>query len=273
MMTITDYNFLEKLKTEKINCSVVPVTVRNSNYFQNLLGTNVIILEGNWSRGAIKLNEKENDYFDNFLKINFPNEITQQIDRATNIKALRNSKSRPTESNVVVFLRGNQQIKINGIETDLTFHTHNFGLFSTVLESLVCNKICFVENLHTFLNIEKLIAEDYIFLHTYGRVGEKLLDKIQTNEVLVFSDYDFVGLNEYLKFKEKFTKTTFFIPENYDFLFQTYSRPLKDTQKETSQKPTERVQNSTDEVVIKIRTRIYETQYFLEQEIITLYDL
>ncbi|TAG06641.1 MAG: hypothetical protein EAZ44_02015 [Cytophagia bacterium] len=268
-MTITDYNFLQKLKTEKISCSVVPVTVKNSVYFQNLLSTNVILLEGNWKRGSIKLNENEKDYFNTFLKNNFPSEITQQIDRATNIKSLRNSKSRKTESNIIVFLRGNQQIKINGIEVDLALHTHNFGLFSTVLESLVCDKICFVENLYSFLNVEKLITDDYIFVHTYGRLGEKLLDKIQTNEVLVFSDYDFVGLNEYLKFKEKFTKTTFFVPENYHFLFQTYSRPLKDTQKETSQKPSERVQNSTDEVAIKIRNQIFETQHFLEQEILT----
>jgi hypothetical protein len=48
---------------------------------------------------------------------------------------------------------------------------------------------------------------------------------------------------------------------------------LKDTKKETSQKPTERVYQSTDETVTKIRTQIYETQYFLEQEIVTLYNL
>jgi hypothetical protein len=267
-MTTTDYNFLQKLKTEKINCSAIPQTVRKANYFQNFIESKVIVLEGNWKRGSIKLNENEQVYFDAFLKNNFPSEITQEIDRANNIKALRNSKGRSTESNTIVFLRGNQVIKINETEVNLAFHTQNFGLFSAVLESLICEKICFVENLYAFLNVEKAITESYVFVHTYGRVGEKLLDKIQTNEVLVFSDYDFVGLNEYLKFKGKFEKTTFFVPENYDFLFQTYSRPLKDTKKETSQKPTERVQNATDEVVIKIRNQVFQTQHFLEQEIL-----
>lgn len=267
-MTITDYNFLQKLKTEKINCSSIPETVRKAGYFQNLVESKVIVLEGNWKRGSIKLNETEQDYFDTFLKNNFPKETTQEINRANNIKTLRNSKGRNTESNTIVFLRGNQVIKINGIEVNLAFYTQNFRLFSVVLESLICDKICFVENLYAFLNVEKVITENYVFVHTYGRVGEKLLDKIETNEVLVFSDYDFVGLDEYLKFKEKFKKTTFFIPENYDFLFQTYSRPLKDAKKETSQKPTERVYQSIDETVVKIRTQIYEKQYFLEQEIV-----
>jgi hypothetical protein len=267
-MKITDYNFLQKLKTEKINCSAIPETVRKATYFQNLVESKVIVLEGTWKRGSIKLNETEQDYFDTFLKNNFPNEITQEIDRANNIKVLRNSKGRSTESNTIVFLRGNQVVKINGIEVDLAFYTQKFGLFSTVLENLVCNKICFVENLYAFLNAEKAITEDYVFVHTYGRVGEKLLDKIQTHEVLVFSDYDFVGLDEYLKFKEKFEKTTFFVPKNYDFLFQTYSRPLKDTKKETSQRPTERVQNATDEIVVKLRNQVFQTQQFLEQEIL-----
>lgn len=267
-MTITDYNFLQKLKTEKINCSAIPETVKKATYFQNLVESKVIVLEGNWKRGSIKLNENEQVYFDTFLKNNFPNEITQEIDRANNIKALRNSKGRNTESNTIVFLRGNRVVKINGIEVNLAFHTQNFGLFSAVLENLVCDKICFVENLYAFLNVEKVITENYVFVHTYGRVGEKLLDKIQTQDVLVFSDYDFVGLDEYLKFKEKFEKTTFFIPENYDFLFQTYSRPLKDTKKETSQKPTERVQNATDETVVRLRNQVFQTQHFLEQEIL-----
>lgn len=268
-MTITDYNFLQKLKTEKVNCSAIPETVKKTNYFQNLVESKVIILaEGNWKRGSIKLNENELVYFDAFLKNNFPSEITQEIDRANNIKALRNSKGRSTESNMIVFLRGNQVIKINGIKVDLTFYIQNFGLFSSVLESLVCDKICFVENLYAFINVEKVITEDYVFVHTYGRVGEKLLDKIQTKEVLVFSDYDFVGLDEYLKFKEKFEKTTFFVPENYDFLFQTYSRPLKHTKKVTSQKPTERVQNATDETVVRLRNQVFQMQRFLEQEIL-----
>jgi hypothetical protein len=267
-MTIIDRNFLQKLKTEKINCSAIPETVRKANYFQNLLESKVIILEGNWKRGSIKLDENERVYLDTFLKNNFPNEVTQEIDRVNNIKALRNSKGRGTESNTIVFLRGNQVAKINGLEVDLAFHTQKFGVFSVVLENLLCDKICFVENLYAFLNVEKVIIENYVFVHTYGRVGKKLLDKIQTKEVLIFSDYDFVGLDEYLKFKEKFGKTTFFVSENYDFLFDTYSRPLKDAKKETSQKPTERVQNTNDEIVIKIRNQVFQTQHFLEQEIL-----
>jgi len=272
-MTTTDRNFLEKLKTEKIPCSTIPKIIREADYFQNFVRTNIIVVNGNWKRGSIELKEDKRDYFEIFFNTKFSEEVTKEINRATNIKTLRNSKGRATESNAIIFLRGNQKVKINGLEVDLNTHKKNFGLFSVVLKELVCEKICFIENLHTFLNIEKLIEEDYIFVHTYGRVGAKLLDKIQTNEVLVFSDYDFVGLDEYLKFKEKFEKTTFFIPKNYDFLFEEYSRTLKDNKKETSQNPTPRVLESTEEIVTKIRQQVYETQRFLEQEIVILFSL
>lgn len=267
-MRITDFNFLQKLKAGKISYSTIPKSVKNSPYFENLMAAKVIVLEGHAQRGFIRLNEEESDYFEQFLKTNFPNDMSERISRAENIKSLRNSKARASPSNSIVFLRGNQKIKVNGLEVDLSFYNQNFGLFSTALQNLSCQKICFVENLAPFLNAEKLISHDYIFMHTYGRVGENLLQKIQAEEVLVFSDYDFIGLDEYLKFKQQFENTSFFMPPDYQSLFDKYSRPLANKNKETSQKPSKNVQESTDEIVTNIRNQIFKTQRFLEQEIL-----
>lgn len=266
-MNITDYNFLKKIQIEKINCSVVPATVKRASYFQDLMDIEVILLEGTWKRGVIKINEMKKDYFEQWLAQNFP-DAQEEANRTNNIKMLRNSKARTTKSNAVVFLKGSSIIKINNTEIDLAFYTKKFGFFAVALENISCEKICFVENLPSFLYVESVITADYVFMHPYGRVGKMLLDKIQVNQILVCSDYDFIGLDEYLKFKERFPNTTFFVPENYDFLVQKYSRSLKDTRKETAQKPTNRVLNSTDAVVVKIRNQIFQNQRFLEQEIL-----
>lgn len=269
-MTETEYNFFKRLKTTKINCSKIPQIVKKSSYFRELLESNVIVIEGSLRRGSVRLNEEEHAHYETFFSDKFPHPITGEFDRASNIKSLRNSKGRRTESNAVVFLRGEQQVLLNGIEINLEEYTKNFGLFSASLAHLSCEKICFVENLYSFLNAEKVIPKDYILLHTYGRVGDDLLDKIKLEKAIVFSDYDFVGLDEYLKIKEKFEQVTFFIPGNYDALFEKYSKPLQEKGRQTSQKPTQRVLTSQDEAVVRIRSQIFETQFFLEQEVVTL---
>jgi len=267
-MNVTDYNFLTRLRMGKINCSSIPEGVKKTNYFQNFFESKVILLEGTWSRGSIKLNENEREYFEQYIEDNCQ-EVTGEINRATNIRSLRDSKSRSTESNGVVLLRGFQKIIIGNQEVDLSYYTKNFDFFSTSLKNrnLICEKLCFVENLYSFLHAERVIPKNYIFLHTYGRVGKIVLDKIAPKEVLVFSDYDFVGLDEYLKFKEKFS-ASFYVPANYDELFKEYSKKLKNNKKESFQKPTQKVLHSTDEIVAKIRNQVFQHQRFLEQEIL-----
>jgi len=92
---------------------------------------------------------------------------------------------------------------------------------------------------------------------------------LNVKHILVVSDYDYVGLNEYLKCKELFSNTKFYIPDNYNSLFETYSRPLK-TKSKQGQNLTyyPRVEKSTDEIVVYIREQVKRTQRFLEQEIL-----
>jgi hypothetical protein len=122
-----------------------------------------------------------------------------------------------------------------------------------------------VENKESFLQAEKVISQDYVFIHSYGRIGKNLLEKIQTNEVLVFSDYDYIGLNEYLKCKSVFENTSFFVPENYDLLFEQYAKEIILNRKK-GQKASRNVLASQDETVLRICHDLQTKQKFLEQE-------
>jgi hypothetical protein len=75
-------------------------------------------------------------------------------------------------------------------------------------------------------------------------------------------DYDFNGLEEFLRIKEVFEFAQLYIPENYDDLFKKYSQSLKGNKAEM----TNRIKQSSDSNVIKIRESIIRNNRFLEQQ-------
>lgn len=268
-MNQTDYNFLMKLRTGKVPCSSVPKSVRGQSYFENLIKDKIIIVEGNWYRGSVLINEKEREYFEDFFNNHFGDVSEHEINKATNIKVFHDSKARKTESPGIYFIRGNQKIILNDKPIELKEVTKDFGQLAPIKQVLECDKLCFIENLYFYLNAEKIIPQEFVFLHPYGRLGDTILNCLNAKEVLVASDYDFVGLDEFLKIKQKFHNASFFIPDNFDELFDQYAKPLKN-KKGTHQTPSKRVLESKNETVIKIRNKIFETQKFLEQEILIL---
>ena len=88
------------------------------------------------------------------------------------------------------------------------------------------------------------------------------LNCLCVNQLLVFVDYDFNGLEEFLRIKEVFEFSQLYIPENYDVLFQKYSQSLKGNKAEM----TNRIKQSSDNNVIKIRESIIRNNRFLEQQ-------
>ena len=265
MLKETEYNFYYKLKKQSVHKTEVPKTVINSDVFSNLVNSGIVGKE-KVGRGHIYQVVKPAD-FDRFLSSAFPNPEISVNNKSDNIAKFRDSKATATEGKRIIFLRGFKNIIINNQEIDLAKYTDNFKLFAAELRTLETPKICFVENLDTFLEAEKRIKDGFVFMHTYGRIGGEIIKSINAIEVLVFSDYDFVGLNEYLKFKGNFPNAKFFIPENYDYLFQKYSKPLK-KKDEGQQKPSEVVKDSTDEIVVKIREQVLRTNNFLEKQIV-----
>jgi hypothetical protein len=151
---------------------------------------------------------------------------------------------------------------VNGTELNLEVYTKQFQLFACNVEKIEASRICIIENLDTFLVAENLLGQGFVFLHKYGRIGKESLASLFTKQLLVFVDFDFNGLEEFLRIKEVFDFAQLYIPENYDELFGKYSQSLKGNKAEM----TNRIKQSSDKNVIKIRESIIRNNRFLEQQ-------
>jgi len=265
MQPLQYYNLIvELLKMQKIASKKISKGMQNSIAFKNLVRSEIIKSEKSLNGGFNYVVNKQDELLKHF-KSKFPNPISETASSISNIKTFKDSKARKRPSNKVVFLRGKQKLYVNGEYLDLAYHTKYFDLFSVKLKSVSTEKICIVENLDTFLIAEEIISSDYLFLHSYGRLGKELLKSIQTKEILVFSDYDYTGLKEYLLVKSVFETAGFYLPENYDDIFIQLAKPLK-KKNGGAQKPTKAILESDNEIVIKIREQLLKTGKFLEQQ-------
>ena len=201
MSSPIEYTFYTKLLNDgEVSLSSIPRTIKRTSHFKTLNGGshNSILLVEKAGRGSkLRVNQFKLDLFKKFYDNQFPNP-TEVKNRVDSVGMFRDSKKTKKDSEPIYFLRGNQNIEINNKLIDLNHFTNNFGLFATKSLSLKVDKLCFVENKDVFLEVDKIISLDFVFIHPYGRVGVESLKKIEANEVLVFSDYDFTGLNEYL---------------------------------------------------------------------------
>jgi len=256
-----DYKFYSELRDRSISLNDVPKSIKNSLYFQNLFASKTLDTEKS-GRGS-KIIIINISSFESFYLKHFSEDGSTDVTKFSNIKKLRNSKAKRTKSPAVFFIRGFRNIKLNGENLDLFYFTNSFGLFSVRQPTIVAEKISFVENLNSFLQAEKLFGNDFIYLHKYGRIGIDSLEKISGAEVLLFVDYDFKGLDEYLRIKSVYDHATFFIPENFDELFEKYSRVIDGKQQQS-----ERVTQSQLKEVIWIRELVSKANRILEQEIL-----
>jgi hypothetical protein len=261
-MKEVDFNTYKSLTENKsVSKSAIPKSVLQSDIFQNLLRAEILktIKVG---RG-LKIEISKEVEFEKFFKTSFPEQNVSKS-KSGNIKKFRNSKATKVDNNPIFLFRGFKSFEINNQLVNVEKHTHDFGLFSVIPNSVLVDKICFVENLETFLNAEKLLGDDFLFAHKYGRIGKESISMIQATEVLVFVDYDFNGLDEYLRIKDVFKNAELYLPHNYNELFEKYSQTLSGNKAKMSNS----VKKSNDSVVINIREQVARTNKFLEQEIL-----
>ena len=259
-MNQTDFRTYKKLKEDSfLTEKAIPKTVLSSSHFKGLVSS--LILEKTKSGRGFRYEVKKTNEFENFFKTHFPEDIEVK-DKSDNVRKFRNSKIQKTVSTPIFMLRGFETVRINHNEVDLESYTRKFQLFACNAEKIEAKYICIVENLDTFLVVEKLLGESFVFLHKYGRIGKESLSSLVTNQLLVFVDYDFNGLEEFLRIKEVFDFAQLYIPENYDELFGKYSQSLKGNKAEM----TNRIKQSSDSNVIKIRESIIRNNRFLEQQ-------
>lgn len=257
-----DFKFYSELRCRSISVNEVPKSVKKSLHFQNLIASKTLDTQKS-GRGS-KIIIKNIQSFESFFSKHFSVEEIDAITKSSNIKKLRDSKARRTKSPYVFFIRGFKNIRLNGEDLELSKYTRSFGLFGVQQPTIQTDKICFVENLDSFLKAEKVFGNDFVYLHKYGRVGIESLSGISAKEILVFVDYDFNGLDEYLRIKSIYETATLFVPENYDELFEKFSKAFDGRQQQTV-----RVAQSQLKEIVQIRESILRANRFLEQEILT----
>jgi hypothetical protein len=267
MQNKTFKSFIKKLLTEeKVSASLVGSSIRRTNDFTTLLNGGFIEhLPAKTGGGNFHI--KNRDALEKYFAVKFPGEVGNAFTAVANVNAMRNTKAGKRESQNVILLRGQETVLLNGIETDLKKYTDAYGTFSASLKSLEASKICFVENLDSYLLAEQVIKKDFVFIHTYGGIGKSVVSKIKAKEILVFPDYDFKGLHNYLLVKSIFPNTQLFVPDNYEALLTSKSRTIKTKQGRTQQ-PSKTVLECEEEIVAKIRTDIFKTGHFVEQQAI-----
>lgn len=249
------------LDTKTLSKSTIPKSVYQSDAFQGLLRAE-ILESSKVGRGFKVCVIKESD-FERFFKTMFPVKIASSS-KSGNIKKYRNSKASKVNQKPIFLFRGFTSFQINNQVLDIEKHTSDFGVFSAIPTSLIADKICFIENLEAFINAEKLFGNEYIFIHKYGRIGHESISMMKAKEVMVFVDYDFNGLDEYLRIKRVFENAKLYLPPNYNDLFDKYSLSLA----RNKAKMSKAVKSSDDAVVVKIRDHVARTNRFLEQEIL-----
>lgn len=260
-MSKIEFDFYTKLKNNNKIKKPIPAIVKKSSIFKSLVNSKIIepIQRG---KGYVEILEQNS--FNKFYFQQYPNpniEIKTEVD---NQKKYRDTKATPIVKDRVIFIRGFKNIIVNDKKINLNQITNEHQLFSTIFKSMKTQKICFVENLQPFLNAEKLLGEDFVYIHFYGRFPKKdILRNIECEEYLHFGDYDSVGLSEYLKASEVYHNCKLFIPDNFEYLSKEYSKKRK--AKDTTHK---NVKVSLKTEIIKIREQLETTGKYLEQQII-----
>lgn len=258
-----EFNFYTSLKNDgSVTSSNTPNIVLRSDIFKSLVDASIIekIRKG---RGFIYKVSKV-DSFNSFYGNAFPNPeilITNEIDNQLKFK---NTKASVVEKETIIFIRGKTTILVNGSFVDLHEFTTKFGLFSALLQEIKADKICFVENLQPFFIAEKLLGDEYTYIHFYGRLPKSdKLKRIKCKEYLHLGDYDFTGLHEFLRASDIYENSHLYMPENFEYLFQEYAtkRKEKDTQHKN-------VKVSEHPDVIRVREKVKTTNLFLEQQIL-----
>jgi hypothetical protein len=257
-------NFIRKLlNEEKVSFSSIATSIKRSGDFNTLVAGGFIEHQPAISGGG-SIGLKNRTALEKYYASKFPGSETGNT-AIGNINAFRNTKAAKRQSQNVVLIRGQKAVLFNELRVDLGFYTKAYGTFSGILLRLETDKICFVENLDSFLLAEQVIGDDYTFIHTYGGIGASVIQKIKADEMLVFPDYDFIGLHNFLMVKSIFQHAKLFVPANYRTLYDTKSRTIK-TKQGREQQPSKQVLASDVLEVVNIRKDIFEQKKFLEQQ-------
>ncbi len=240
--------------------SQVPGTVRKSNAYAALVSAQILREEGRGGGYIVRV--VDGAALGQHLDSRYPGRHQlHQADAAGNLHRYRDSKAGKRPSAGLVLLRGEGSIQLNGRTLDLGDFTQQFGCFACQKPDLAASRICTVENLDSFLRAEEVLGPDWIFVHPYGRLGKTTFTGLDCQKLLHFGDYDYTGLDEYLRLQASFPRAQLYLPADLESAWQRFSKPLK-----AGAIPSTRVQSSDDAGIRRIRQLLATTNQFLEQQ-------
>ena len=258
--------FYLKIKEGPVTERATPASIRDSAEFQQLLAGGIIRREKR-GRGYAYLIAAP-AAFESFWQANFPVEMEDEslTTGAANVARFRDSKAVKRPGKRIFLLRGWQEVIVNDANVGLEAYTKDFGFFAAGIFKAGIPRVCSVENLEVFMAAEKVLGSSWVFLHPYGRIGKQLIGSIRTEEWLHFPDYDYTGMEEYLRIKEVHPHAQLYVPEELEALHRRFSKPLK-----AGARMKNRTRLSTLPEVVRVRNLLEKTGHFLEQEVL-LYD-
>ncbi len=236
-------------------------SIRKNAIFNRLLDSEIIEKERKGAGNIWKVQKKDaliqnkNHYFPNDIK-----EIDDSKgERYKNIRTTRNSKSKSRKSYRLFFLRSFSYFTLNGQEVILK----NKKPIGGQLDTMVADKICFIENLENFMEEENFINKGWTLLYVNGRIGKELLERVEAKKVMHYGDLDYVGLDEYARIKEVLSHSILYVPQNYFEDVKKYSKSI-DSEQKASNKLLELAKN--DKLVAKVLDYLHKNNDYLEQE-------
>ncbi|PHI18584.1 hypothetical protein CEQ90_17340 [Lewinellaceae bacterium SD302] len=260
------------LSNGQVSKTSVPVTVRNSEVYAQLVNASILSEERKGPGKVIRLVDQE--AFVKFLDARFPGRKSATGGTAiSNQYRYRDSKGGAKSGHGLVILRGWKTIRVNGHRVDLGEATERFGGFACFQPIIETERFCTVENLSCLAGIparldvssdgEAVLDREQVYAHAYGRIGKQTFSELRCPEITHFGDWDYTGLDEYLRLQAIYPQTKLYVPEKLEDYWSTRSKPLK---KEAV--ITRRLQESQDPKVLRVLNLLGRTNRFLEQEAI-----
>lgn len=220
--------FLDNLE---ISHSSISKSLREHGVFKSLGEAQAIVKERKGG-GHIWIIKKPL-VVEKYLTYTCPNfeSLLERGERYNNIHTTKNSKAKGRTSYRLIFTRGKSKYFLNGIPLQDT----QDDAVGKQLQSLQAEKVCFVENLESFMTNKHLIEDGWVLVYAIGRVGISLLERISADEILHFGDLDYIGLNEYARIKLHFPQATLHVPKNYYEDARKVGLTITSTQKASEQ--------------------------------------
>ena len=244
-------------------------------------------LEPLFDAGALKEERRGNgwrivtanpDAVRNFIDAVYPRGLGAAeggLDRTEAVATFRDSKRGANLSGEPVLIRGFSEaplvsqkgpLDVKGV-TDLS-GSACFVISDKTQWRYKGNRVALIENLEPFLRFEERFKDFDAAIYCAGRMSERFLKWLESQsfDIVHFGDYDPVGLQEYLRLKQRYSgRVDFFVPKNLRELVRRYGKRdlLRDSTAILSG-----LRRQQDEIVKEVLQCLEDFGAGLEQEIL-----